>query len=55
MINPNNTVPLNNNEKETLKQWLLGHIIRDKETGEAINHRIWFKMLFNPFLRKHGW
>jgi len=47
-------VPLDQREKETLKQWLRGHIVKDAE-GNAINHRIWFKNIFNPFLRKMGW
>jgi uncharacterized protein (DUF111 family) len=34
---------------------LLGHVIRDPQTGEIVHHRIWFKNIFNPFLRKHGW
>jgi uncharacterized protein (DUF111 family) len=55
MTNPPNTSPLDKPEKETLRQWLLGHVIRDKQTGEIVHHRIWFKMMFNPFLRKHGW
>ena len=29
-------------------------IIRDAE-GNPVNHRIWFKNIFNPFLRKMGW
>lgn len=50
-----NLIPLNTHEKETFRQWLLGHVIRDPQTGEAVNHRIWFKNIFNPFLRKNGW
>jgi hypothetical protein len=34
---------------------LLGHVVRDPLTGEIIHHRIWFKTILNPFLRKHGW
>jgi hypothetical protein len=31
-----------------------GYFVYD-ETGTAINHRIWFKVLFNPVLRLFGW
>lgn len=48
------TVPLEKNEKETLNQWLKGHMVKDEE-GNVINHRIWFKNIFNPFLRSMGW
>lgn len=48
------TVPLEKQEKETLLQWLKGHVVRD-DKGFPINHRIWFKNIFNPFLRSMGW
>jgi hypothetical protein len=47
--------PLNKSEKETFRQWLLGHVVRNPQTGEMVHHRIWFKTILNPFLRKHGW
>ena len=47
-------VPLEKNEKKSLNQWLRGNLIKDP-TGNPINHRIWFKNIFNPFLRKMGW
>lgn len=49
-----NTIPLEKKDKETLKQWLKGHLVRD-EKGSVMNHRIWFKNIFNPFLRSMGW
>jgi hypothetical protein len=49
-----NTIPLEKKEKEPLRDWLRGHVIRDSE-GNMINHRIWFKNIFNPFLRSMGW
>jgi hypothetical protein len=48
------TVPLDKQEKETLLQWLRGHVVRNAQ-GNPINHRIWFKNIFNPFLRSMGW
>jgi hypothetical protein len=47
------TLPLEKTEKETLRQWLRGNMIKDTE-GNLINHRIWFKNILNPFLRKMG-
>ncbi len=48
------TLPLAPTERETLQQWLRGHLVKDDE-GNPINHRIWFKNIFNPFLRSMGW
>jgi hypothetical protein len=48
------TLPLEKPEKETLQQWLKGHLVKDTQ-GNPVNHRIWFKNIFNPFLRSMGW
>lgn len=47
-------IPLDTQEKETLLHWLRGHVVRDAQ-GTPVNHRIWFKNIFNPFLRSMGW
>jgi hypothetical protein len=31
-----------------------GQLVYDKE-GKLISHRRWFKVIFNPILRKFGW
>lgn len=38
-------------------QWLLGEEMKGKlifENGQPINHRIWFKVMLNPILRRFG-
>lgn len=45
---------LETQKKETLHQWLGGHLVKDV-WGNSINHRIWFKNIFNPLLRAMGW
>lgn len=44
---------LKKSEKETLLQWIRGHFLLDND-GNPISHRIWFKNIFNPFLRSMG-
>ena len=48
------TMPLDKSDKQFLAQWFEGNGIRN-EDGELIMHRVWFKNIFNPFLRKMGW
>lgn len=49
-----NTEELSPQEKNLLKRIFAQRVIRDKE-GNPINHRVWFKNIFNPILRKLGW
>ena len=48
------TMPLDKNETTILAKWFKGHIDRDAD-GNPVTHRVWFKNIFNPFLRKMGW
>jgi len=48
------TTSLDKAKKETPRQWMEGHIVRDVQEN-PINHRIWVKNIFNPFLRFMGW
>jgi|FAXJ01.1.fsa_nt_gi putative nucleotidyltransferase with HDIG domain len=53
-VNENGDEPLSDREESWLQKWVLSNVIRDKD-GTPIMHRIWFKNVFNPFLRKMGW
>lgn len=49
-----NTEDLSVNEKGFLKRLFSQRLVRDKN-GTPINHRVWFKNIFNPTLRRLGW
>ena len=49
-----NTEKLSPKEKRWIFTLLQNELIKD-EDGNSINHRIWFKNIFNPLLRRLGW
>lgn len=52
--NEENTEELSSREKSLLNRLFAQRLVRDKN-GQPINHRVWFKNIFNPVLRRLGW